>query len=42
MVGRDVNQVPVEDGHLAGVLSREEIMRFLEIKRGLGLDKASR
>jgi Zn-dependent protease/CBS domain-containing protein len=42
MVGQDVNQVPVvEDGRLVGVLSREDIMRFLEIKRGLGLDKGS-
>lgn len=42
MVARDVNQVPVvEDGHLVGVLSREDIVRFLEIRRGLGLDKGS-
>lgn len=40
MVTQDVNQVPVvEDGHLVGVLSREDIVRFLEIRRGLGLDK---
>ncbi len=43
MVGRDVNQVPVvEDGRLVGVLSREDIMRFLEIRRGLGLEGGSR
>ena len=43
MVGRDVNQVPVvEDGRLVGVLSREDIMRFLEIRRSLGLEGGSR
>lgn len=40
MVNRDVNQVPVvTDGRLVGVVSREDIMRFVEIRRGLGLDK---
>ncbi len=39
MVARDVNQLPVvQDGRLVGVLSREDIVRFLEIRRGLGLD----
>ncbi len=39
MVGRDVNQLPiVEDGRLVGVLGREDVMRFLEFRRGLGLD----
>jgi Zn-dependent protease/CBS domain-containing protein len=39
MVERDVNQLPVvEDGRLVGVLSREDIVRFLEIRRSLGLD----
>lgn len=38
IVGQDVNQVPVvEDGRLLGVLSREDIVRFLEIRRSLGL-----
>ena len=42
MVGRDVNQVPVvADGRLVGVLSREDIMRFVEIRRSLGLEKRS-
>jgi Zn-dependent protease/CBS domain-containing protein len=42
MVGRDVNQLPVvENDRLVGVLSREDIMRFLEIRRSLGLDKGS-
>jgi Zn-dependent protease len=39
MVARNVNQVPVVvDSRLVGVLSREDIMRFLEIRRSLGLD----
>lgn len=43
MVAQDVNQVPVvEDHRLVGVLSREDIMRFLEIRRGLGLDEAGK
>jgi len=43
MVTRNVNQVPVvEDGRLVGVLSREDIMRFLEIRRSLGLEGGSR
>ena len=43
MVARDVNQLPVvADGRLVGVLSREDIMRFLEIRRGLGLELAGK
>lgn len=43
MVAQDVNQVPVvQGGQLMGVLSRENIMRFLEIRRGLGLDTGSK
>ncbi len=43
MVAQDVNQVPVvADSHLVGVLSREDIVRFLEIRRGLGLEGRSR
>jgi CBS domain-containing protein len=39
MVGRDVNQLPVvQDGRLVGVLSRDAIMRYLEIRRSLGLE----
>ena len=39
MVSRDVNQLPVmQDGRLVGVLSRDAIMRYLEIKRSLGLE----
>ncbi len=34
--GQDVNQVPVmETGRLVGVGSREDVVRFLEIRRGL-------
>jgi CBS domain-containing protein len=43
MVAQNVNQVPVvEDGRLIGVLSREDIMRFLEIRRNLGLVEGNR
>ena len=39
MVSRDVNQLPVmQDGRVVGVLSRDAIMRYLEIKRSLGLE----
>jgi CBS domain-containing protein len=40
MVGRDVNQLPVvQDGRLVGVLSRDAIMRYLEVRRSLGLEE---
>ncbi|HVB21129.1 MAG TPA: site-2 protease family protein [Ktedonobacteraceae bacterium] len=43
MVERDVNQVPVVDNdHLVGVLSREDIVRSLEIRQGLGLEARDR
>ncbi len=39
ITGQDVNQLPVvQDGRIVGVLSRDSIMRFLEIRRSLGLD----
>lgn len=39
IVGQDVNQVPVmEQGHLVGALGRENLLRFVEIRRGLGLE----
>ncbi|GHO84442.1 site-2 protease family protein [Dictyobacter formicarum] len=42
MVGRNLNQLPVvSEGHLLGSISRENIMRFVEIRRSLGLDQAS-
>ncbi|HEU0027762.1 MAG TPA: site-2 protease family protein [Ktedonobacterales bacterium] len=39
MAGRDVNQLPVVDeaGQLIGMLSRDAVMRYVEIRRGLGL-----
>jgi Zn-dependent protease/CBS domain-containing protein len=39
MAGRDVNQLPVvQEERLVGVLSRDAIMRYLEIRRSLGLE----
>jgi len=39
MAGRDVNQLPVvQDERLVGVLSRDAIVRYLEIRRNLGLE----
>src|SRR5262249_52316582 len=39
MTGADVNQLPVlEDGRLVGMLSRESVMRYLDIRQSLGLD----
>ncbi len=41
MVNQDVNQLPVvQDTHLIGVLRRDDVMRFLEVRRSLGLDAA--
>ncbi len=38
MAGRDVNRLPVvQDGRLVGILSRDAIMRYLEVRCGLGL-----
>jgi Zn-dependent protease len=44
LVARDVNQLPVVDetGRLVGVLSRDVILRYIEVRRGLGLDEARR
>ncbi len=40
MNGQDVNQLPVvQDGKLVGVLTRDAIIRSLEIRRSLGLDR---
>lgn len=40
MAGRDVNQLPVvQDGRLVGALTRDGIIRTLEVRRGLGLDR---
>jgi len=41
MAGRDVNQLPVvQDGRPVGILSRDAIVRYLEVRRSLGLDEA--
>ncbi len=40
MARQDVNQLPVVDGgRLVGVLSRAAVVRFLEVRRGLGLQE---
>ena len=40
MTGRDVNQLPVvQNGRLVGILSRDGIMRYLEVRRSLDLDR---
>lgn len=37
MVAGDVNQLPVvQDGRILGVMSREALMRYLEVRRSLG------
>ncbi|MHB8597122.1 MAG: site-2 protease family protein [Ktedonobacteraceae bacterium] len=42
MTGRDVNQLPVvQDGRLVGILSRDAIMRYLEVRRDQHLDRAA-
>ncbi len=42
MAGRDVNQLPVvQDGRLVGILSRDAIMRLLEVRRDQHLDRAA-
>jgi predicted transcriptional regulator len=39
MAGHDVNQLPVVyNGALVGVLSRDAIIQYLEVRRGLGVD----
>ena len=39
IVNRDVNQLPVvQDGRPVGVLSCDAIMRYLEVRRNLGLE----
>ncbi len=42
LMGRySIHQVPVvQDGNLLGMISRDAIIRFLEIRRGLGLQEA--
>ncbi|HZO73485.1 MAG TPA: site-2 protease family protein [Ktedonobacteraceae bacterium] len=42
MISQDVNQLPVvQDGRLLGVVSRDAVLRSLEIRRHLGLDRAA-
>ncbi len=41
MARQSIHQVPVvQDDRLVGMISRETIMRFLEVRRGLGLEEA--
>lgn len=43
LVTRDVNQVPVvAAGRLVGIVSREDVVRFMEVRRGLGLEGESK
>jgi len=43
MTGQDVNQLPVvQDGRLVGILTRDAIMRALEVRRSLGQDRGKR
>jgi Zn-dependent protease/predicted transcriptional regulator len=40
MSDRDVNQLPVlENGQLVGILSRDSIIRYMEVQRSLGLNR---
>ena len=40
VAGRDVNQLPVvQDGRPVGVLSRDAIMRYLEVRRSLDTNR---
>ena len=40
MAGRDVNQLPVvQDDRIVGVLSRDAIVRYLEVRRSLGVEE---
>ncbi len=39
MVGRDVNQLPVvQHGTLVGIVSRDAIVHYLEVRRSLGVE----
>jgi len=41
MAGRDVNQLPVvQNGTLVGIVSRDAIVQYLEVRRSLGLGAA--
>ncbi len=39
MAGRDVNQLPVvQHGALVGVVSRDALVQYLEVRRSLGVE----
>ena len=41
MAGRDLNQLPVvQHGTLVGVVSRDAIVHYLEVRRSLGVENA--
>lgn len=43
MVRQDINQMPVtQNGRLVGIVSRDAIMRYLEVRRNLGMDEDDR
>ncbi len=44
MAHQDVNQLPVvaADGRLLGMVTREAVVHFLEVRRGLGVNEAER
>ena len=40
MVTRGINQIPVvQDGRLVGLLSRESILRYLQVRQSLKMDE---
>lgn len=42
MANQDVNQLPVvQDGRVVGILSRDAIIRYIEVRRGLGVHAVS-
>ncbi len=43
MVGQNINQLPVvQNGQLVGLLNREAVVNFVELRRSLGLDRMQR
>jgi predicted transcriptional regulator len=41
LAGRDVNQLPVvQNGTLVGIVSRDAIVHYLEVRRSLGVKNA--
>ncbi len=43
MAGRDVNQLPVvQNDALVGVVSRDAIVHYLEVRRSLGVESSKR